>query len=200
MMGTSSDGTSSVYRGRMPVFSYLSEREAADVYEYLAQYPPTQFASANPILQPSRPDPANLPADPEPVAAQTPKAQITSQPASTSAASPQVPISGEQAEFVFLPAAAGLFVAALLVLGCCLTVRELGSFRPRVRNAQPRAGRKWTPRSGSNFLRLSKRSVSLRCCVPRCSKAMRPIWPVHPTIGWMKEEFLRADRKQITQL
>jgi mono/diheme cytochrome c family protein len=147
MMGTSSDGTSSVYRGRMPVFSYLSEREAADVYEYLAQYPPTQFASANPILQPSRPDPANLPADPEPVAAQTPKAQITSQPASTSAASPQVPISGEQAEFVFLPAAAGLFVAALLVLGCCLTVRELGklsaesqkraaSRRPKVDPAQ----------------------------------------------------------------
>src|ERR1700689_5432589 len=38
-MGT----TPSVYRGRMPVFSYLSENEAADVYEYLEQYPPSEL-------------------------------------------------------------------------------------------------------------------------------------------------------------
>jgi len=28
------------YRGRMPVFLYLSEDEAADAYMYLAVYPP----------------------------------------------------------------------------------------------------------------------------------------------------------------
>jgi mono/diheme cytochrome c family protein len=28
------------YRGRMPVFSYLTEDEAADAYQYLARYPP----------------------------------------------------------------------------------------------------------------------------------------------------------------
>jgi hypothetical protein len=28
------------YRGRMPVFNYLSHDEAADAYMYLALYPP----------------------------------------------------------------------------------------------------------------------------------------------------------------
>src|ERR1019366_4117167 len=32
-------------RGRMPVFYYLSEDEAADVYLYLARYPPYQWAT-----------------------------------------------------------------------------------------------------------------------------------------------------------
>jgi mono/diheme cytochrome c family protein len=32
------------YRGRMPVFYYLSEEEAADAYLYLTLYPPTQAA------------------------------------------------------------------------------------------------------------------------------------------------------------
>jgi mono/diheme cytochrome c family protein len=31
-----------LYRGRMPVFYYLSEQEAADVYLYLTQYPPSE--------------------------------------------------------------------------------------------------------------------------------------------------------------
>jgi hypothetical protein len=31
-----------LYRGRMPVFYYLSEQEAADVYLYLTTYPPSE--------------------------------------------------------------------------------------------------------------------------------------------------------------
>jgi mono/diheme cytochrome c family protein len=36
-----------IYRGRMPVFYYLSEEEAADVYLYLTRYPPYQWATLN---------------------------------------------------------------------------------------------------------------------------------------------------------
>jgi hypothetical protein len=34
------------YRGRMPVFYYLSQSEAADVYRYLSSYVPYQWAQA----------------------------------------------------------------------------------------------------------------------------------------------------------
>ena len=37
------------HRGRMPVFDYLTREEAADVYLYLAHYPPTRAASATAI-------------------------------------------------------------------------------------------------------------------------------------------------------
>ena len=37
-------------RGRMPVFFYLSEEEAADVYLYLTQYPPTERTAVSPLL------------------------------------------------------------------------------------------------------------------------------------------------------
>jgi mono/diheme cytochrome c family protein len=38
------------YRGRMPVFYYLSAAEAADVYLYLAMYPPTESATPIPAV------------------------------------------------------------------------------------------------------------------------------------------------------
>jgi len=38
------------HRGRMPVFYYLSQDEAADVYLYLTQYPPSQLASSDIIV------------------------------------------------------------------------------------------------------------------------------------------------------
>jgi mono/diheme cytochrome c family protein len=37
------------HRGRMPVFYYLSQNEAADVYLYLTQYPPSQRAGSGSI-------------------------------------------------------------------------------------------------------------------------------------------------------
>jgi mono/diheme cytochrome c family protein len=109
IMGT----TSSVYRGRMPVFSYLSESEAADVYEYLTRYPSTELANLNQTLQTSRPDPTDPPTEPRGARATAP------QPAPS-----QVLVPGEQAEFVALPIGVGLFVVALLVLGCWITLRE----------------------------------------------------------------------------
>ncbi len=38
-----------LYRGRMPVFYYLSEDEAADVYLYLTRYPPSESAGLDTI-------------------------------------------------------------------------------------------------------------------------------------------------------
>ena len=37
-------------RGRMPVFYYLTEEEAADVYLYLTLYPPTERTNATPVM------------------------------------------------------------------------------------------------------------------------------------------------------
>lgn len=115
IMGT----TPSVYRGRMPVFSYLSENEAADVYKYLADYAPaelentelanTELANMGQTPQPSRPDPTDPPTDPR---------------GGRAAAPSQVLISREQAEWTALPIGMGLFVIALLVLGCWITGRE----------------------------------------------------------------------------
>ena len=39
-----------LYRGRMPVFYYLSEEEVADVYLYLAMYPPSESVTPTPTL------------------------------------------------------------------------------------------------------------------------------------------------------
>jgi mono/diheme cytochrome c family protein len=43
-----------LYRGRMPVFYYLSEAEAADVYLYLAMYPPSESVTPAPVLAASQ--------------------------------------------------------------------------------------------------------------------------------------------------
>ena len=51
-------------RGRMPVFYYLSEEEAADVYLYLSSYRPYQWANLNPVMAASQHDPGPPEADP----------------------------------------------------------------------------------------------------------------------------------------
>ena len=52
-------------RGRMPVFYYLSEDEAADAYRYLSSYRPYQWAIHGPVVSPaghsSRPSKSDLP-------------------------------------------------------------------------------------------------------------------------------------------
>ncbi len=47
-----------LYRGRMPVFHYLSEEEAADVYLYLTLYPPADSADHDPVIALSQQGPA----------------------------------------------------------------------------------------------------------------------------------------------
>ena len=46
------------WRGRMPVFYYLSEDEAADVYVYLTLYPPYPWAILDPVIPASQQDQA----------------------------------------------------------------------------------------------------------------------------------------------
>jgi mono/diheme cytochrome c family protein len=56
-----------LYRGRMPVFHYLTPNEAADVYLYLTVYPPSGFAIAEPVATSSYPNRAPTGIDrPEP--------------------------------------------------------------------------------------------------------------------------------------
>ena len=47
-----------LYRGRMPVFHYLSEEEAADVYLYLTLYPPMDSVDHDPVIALSHQGPA----------------------------------------------------------------------------------------------------------------------------------------------
>ena len=109
--------TSSVFRGRMPVFSYLSENEAADIYEYLIAYPPAELAGSDHGVQAALLSRANPPADYRGERATSP------QPAPSQASVPR-----EQYESVVLPIvlpiSAGLFAVVLILLGCWITWRE----------------------------------------------------------------------------
>jgi len=117
---------SSLSRGRMPVFSYLTEDEAADVYDYLTHYPPTELASVGQTAQTWRPDPSG--------------AQNTSRRPALQTAKAQDPSSREHIASVALPAAAALFVAGLLVLGCWFTWHECKrlALQAQIRKARPR--------------------------------------------------------------
>ena len=109
IMGT----TSSVYRGRMPVFSYPSEDEAADVYEYLTQYPPTESASSSQTAQATQPEEANLPSEASETRAAAPQATPSR------VAEPREPL-----ESAVLPVCMGLFTTVLLALGFWITLHE----------------------------------------------------------------------------
>ena len=112
-----------LYRGRMPVFYYLSEEEAADVYLYLARYPPYQWATIDPSPNPSltaatsQPDQGTL--DPEPPVA---GAAFTS---NAGRADDRAASSVGDRKFAALPVLAGFIATALLGLGLVFTVYEL---------------------------------------------------------------------------
>jgi len=133
--------TSSLYRGRMPVFNYLTEDEAADVYDYLTHYPPTELANTSQTAQISPADSIDPPADP-------PAARAASlRPASQTAAA-EVPIPREQTASVAFPATVESFVAVFLVLGCWFTLHECKrlSVESRARRASIRPGAAPAPR------------------------------------------------------
>ncbi len=63
------------HRGRMPVFYYLTQQEAADVYLYLATNPPSQLAAAVPMsATASASGSSGEPTNPSPPAPQIPAA------------------------------------------------------------------------------------------------------------------------------
>ncbi len=127
--------TSSVFRGRMPVFSYLRENEAAGVYEYLTAYPPTELAGSDHAVQAALLTRANPPVDYRGERATSP------QPAPSQASVPR-----EQYESVVLPIvlpiSAGLFAVVLILLGCWITWREFRrlSVESQARAASRRPG------------------------------------------------------------
>ena len=105
MMGTPLEP----YRGRMPVFDYLSEREIADAYLYLKLYPPAAWS-----------DPAAPPNPPQSASA---IAAIVSKPGSPSDA-PRGQAAEANASTLF-PAIAQIFVGLLVVGGAVFTLYEV---------------------------------------------------------------------------
>jgi hypothetical protein len=96
------------YRGRMPVFDYLSESEVADAYLYLELYPPAAWS--DPVA------PSNPPQSASATAANVSKPQPP--------ANPPRPNSGE-AGASMLPAVAQIFVALMVVAGAVFTLYEV---------------------------------------------------------------------------
>ena len=95
-------------RGRMPVFYYLSEEEAADVYLYLSSYRPYQWATLDPVMATAQHDQGPPEADPP---QRVVKASFAagSEPAKVTPASDAADV-----QFVALPVVAGVLVSLLL--------------------------------------------------------------------------------------
>lgn len=105
-------------RGRMPVFYYLSQDEAADVYLYLTLYPPYKWAALDPALPAHKSDRA---ADVAPVFSAF--AGSDSEPPNPPAPSPNLAM--QMMEMEIAPSVGvGLFLTMLLAGGFAFTVRE----------------------------------------------------------------------------
>jgi mono/diheme cytochrome c family protein len=107
-----------LYRGRMPVFDYLSQQEAADVYRYLATYPPSQAGTESEQIILSERGPTFPPAPPNPGSASGAElfASNGEQPVQAS--------SGLSAKTVILLVGMCLFVFLLLGGGLAFTIYE----------------------------------------------------------------------------
>ena len=104
-------------RGRMPVFYYLSEEEAADAYLYLSLYPPNQGTTLEPALAKA---PPGVPPDPE----RAPPVVKAAPVAENGSARNHEQGQAEDTQFPALAVVAGVLVCLLLVGGFSFTVRE----------------------------------------------------------------------------
>jgi mono/diheme cytochrome c family protein len=122
-----------LFRGRMPVFYYMSEDEAGDVYLYLARYPPYQWVTPapNPNLTSaaSQPNPSALEPAPQVIGAPF--------PANAALAEVRPATTGADAKFAALPVLAAFIAIVLLGFGLGFTVCELK------RLAATSQGRNW---------------------------------------------------------
>ena len=100
----------------MPVFNYLTEDGAADVYEYLAQYPPEESGTFDQVAQTTIAGTSDHPAD----STSALRAEAAAEP---QAALSRPPVSGGNYEYFFLPAGVGFF-AVLLTSMCWITLHE----------------------------------------------------------------------------
>jgi mono/diheme cytochrome c family protein len=133
---------SMLYRGRMPVFYYLSEQEAADVYLYLTTYPPSESADRDTVIALLQQEPAAGGGAPPPQQAggifYVPDALPPGR---------QRPTGDTGLQTAILLTAVGSFVVLLLVGGLGFTMREFqklsagnGGSSVMVRNASMKPG------------------------------------------------------------
>lgn len=108
-----------LYRGRMPVFYYLSEDEAADVYLYLTLYPPSDSASPDATIALSQQRPATGGGTPPPQ-----KAQGASFAPDNKLAEVQQTTRGSDVQTVAVLSAVVAFVILLLAGGLGFTIYE----------------------------------------------------------------------------
>jgi mono/diheme cytochrome c family protein len=108
-----------LYRGRMPVFYYLSEDEAADVYLYLTRYPPSDSASPGATIALSQQRPATGGGTPPPQ-----KAQAASFAPDNKLPEAPPPNPGSDLRTVAVLSAVVAFVILLLAVGLGFTVSE----------------------------------------------------------------------------
>jgi mono/diheme cytochrome c family protein len=110
-------------RGRMPVFYYLSEEEAADIYSYLRSYPPYEYAVLDAATVSSAPassaDTNELTPRPEPASTMLPAS-----PARQPASEQSEPVLAD-GQVVILAVLLGLMASMVLLLGFWFSVREL---------------------------------------------------------------------------
>jgi cytochrome c len=102
--------TGSLFRGRMPVFNYFSEDEAADVYEYLTQPPQESLGTFDRTVQ------ATMGGTFAPFV----KSETAAAPEK---ASSQAAASDGNSQYLFLPAV-GFFMVVLISM-CWITLHEL---------------------------------------------------------------------------
>ena len=106
-----------LYRGRMPVFYYLSEEEAADVYLYLERYPPYRWATLEPTIAASAPD--------QSAAERAPQVTGASFMADAGLAEVRPATTGVDTKTAALPVLSALIAILFLGVGLGFTVYEL---------------------------------------------------------------------------
>jgi mono/diheme cytochrome c family protein len=104
-------------RGRMPVFYYLSEEEAADVYLYLSSYRPNQYATVDPVMAATQHDPGPPEADP-------PTRVVTAAFAGSGPAKSGSANDTAEMQYGALLVVAGVLFTLLLAGGIAFTIRE----------------------------------------------------------------------------
>ncbi len=105
-------------RGRMPVFYYLSEDEAADVYLYLSSYEPYQRATLDSAT-------ALVPDDQYPSESNSRPVKDISIASSTVRSTVATADEANSGQAMPLMIFSGMMVTLLLASGCVVTVREL---------------------------------------------------------------------------
>jgi len=107
------------YRGRMPVFYYLSDEEAGDVYLYLTLYPPSELANPDTVVALSLQHQAAGGGTPPPQKVLSASFVPANQPVVV-----QQPSQGADLQTVAVLSGVGLFVILLLAGGLGFTLRE----------------------------------------------------------------------------